>query len=113
MKKHLKPWGYYRNLLSIRYMKFKILKIYPEQSISLQKHNYRSELWFILGKNFIISINNSIIIKENFAVVNISKNIKHRIKNIGRKNVYIFEIQYGSKCIEEDIERFEDEYNRI
>jgi mannose-1-phosphate guanylyltransferase/mannose-6-phosphate isomerase len=37
---------------------------------------------------------------------------KHRLENRGKEALYLIEVQSGSYLGEDDIERFEDRYNR-
>ena len=41
---------------------------------------------------------------ENDSVL-IKKNTWHKATNIGKEDCHVIEIQYGDKCIEEDIQR--------
>ena len=38
---------------------------------------------------------------------------KHRLENAGTEPLLIIEVQSGSYLCEDDIERFEDRYNRL
>ena len=42
-----KPWGFFEVLLESETSKVKILSINPEQKLSLQMHEHRSETWYI------------------------------------------------------------------
>ena len=104
-----RPWGYWRVLDNCVGYKIKELVIQPGQSLSMQKHNFRSEFWHILkGQCSIITehlgqIN--IVHKSSNESYFIGKNIWHQGKNMTHEPCHILEVQYGDKCIEEDIER--------
>ena len=42
----------------------------------------------------------------------IKKGVKHQLANNEKTNLEIFEVQTGTKVIEEDIQRFVDDYDR-
>jgi mannose-6-phosphate isomerase-like protein (cupin superfamily) len=79
----------------------------------LQSHKRRNEHWIItVGEVKIINGNSE---KEYFPNdhIYIPKGNKHRIENIGNDNAEIIEIQTGEYFGEDDIVRYEDDYNRV
>jgi len=107
-----RPWGKYTNLFSGRGFLIKELVINPKSSISLQKHNHRSEHWSISSGKAEILINNKRYIKKNGDTAFIPKGSLHRIENPYRKPVVIMEAQTGSILKESDIIRYDDMYGR-
>ena len=91
----------------------KELIINSKSSISLQKHFYRSERWFINSGKPKITINRKIFFKKINDSVLIPKGAIHRIENIYNKPVHIIEVQMGSVLKESDIVRYKDIYGRI
>jgi len=106
-----RPWGYYRILHDVPGMKVKELTVDPGKSLSMQRHWIRSEYW---------------IVQEGTAVVNSQtpngytlppKTLNkydeyhvptlewHQLTNPLSVPLRIVEIQYGERCVEEDIER--------
>ena len=106
-----RQWGYYRVLHDVSGMKVKELTVNPGKSLSMQRHRFRSEYW---------------IVQEGTAMVNsqtpngyalppktLNKYDEHHVPILEwhqLTNPYdvplkIVEIQYGERCIEEDIER--------
>jgi mannose-1-phosphate guanylyltransferase len=84
----------------------------------MQRHQFRSEYWMILegiariytividpgtGEETIIDRGSSYWPK--FTNATISKNDWHQLSNETNEPLKILEIQYGEKCVEEDIER--------
>jgi cytidyltransferase-like protein len=105
-------WGYYRVLHeNFTEVKVKELTVEPKQSLSMQRHNDRLELWFIAqGTATVYTINSSSDeelagVYNKFQNIHISANQWHRLANETDKPLKIIEIQYGTKCSEEDIER--------
>ena len=104
-----RPWGYWSVLKDEGTVKVKELVIRPGSSLSNQRHSYRNEKWYIVsGTISLIRENGNKYSTETFSKndsVLIKKNTWHKATNIGKEDCHVIEIQYGDKCIEEDIER--------
>lgn len=105
-------WGYYRVLHEDGLeVKVKELTVDPKKSLSMQRHNERLELWFVAqGTATVYTINNSSDeeldgVYEKFRSIHIAANQWHRLSNETDTPLKIIEIQYGTQCNEEDIER--------
>ena len=107
-----RPWGKYINLFYGKNFLLKELVINPYSSISLQKHNHRSEKWTIISGKPKITINKKITFKKANETVFVPRNSIHRIENIFKDPVYIAEVQMGKILKETDIIRYKDQYNR-
>lgn len=104
-----RPWGEYRVLHDLSGCKVKELVIEPGKSMSMQRHFYRAEHWYVLKGQCqveIINGNDSIIdtIKQNHSYV-IGQSVWHRGFNNFNEPCHILEVQHGEMCVEEDIER--------
>ena len=108
-----RPWGKYINLFQGTNFLIKELTINSKSSISLQKHNYRSEHWTITQGKPKITINNKKYLAKKEASFFIPVKTIHRIENLYQKPVKIMEAQIGSILKETDIIRYEDIYGRI
>lgn len=104
-----RPWGWYRILDDKPGYKVKELVIEPKQKLTMQKHNLRSEHWYVLkGKcDIVTDYEGSIISITKFANEEyiIGKNVWHQGQNNYNEPCHILEVQYGTECIESDIER--------
>ena len=107
-----RDWGYWRVLddKPEKGYKVKELVIYPGKALSDQKHFKRSEQWIVLeGEVDMVSEwqsnVNRVLITPNRSPYEIGIEVWHKPSNPGKENAHILEIQWGSKCIEEDIER--------
>ena len=109
---YYRPWGKYINLFEGKGFLIKELYIKPNASISLQKHNYRSEHWMIVDGKPKITINKKIFFINSNESVFIPRKSIHRIQNIFKKDVKIIEVQLGSILKESDIIRYQDIYGR-
>ena len=106
-----RSWGLYRVLDDKPGYKVKELVIEPGKSLSMQRHFKRSEHWYMLKGSCNIAteynnITDSIVLQQNKAY-DISKNVWHQASNPSKEHCHILEVQYGTKCVEEDIERKE------
>lgn len=101
-----RPWGYYRVLHTVGpRVKVKELTVEPGQSLSLQKHQHRSEFWFVAeGLAGVRWDYGDSKIKE-FSHEIISANEWHQLFNPTDRPLKIIEIQFGAVCDESDIER--------
>lgn len=107
-----RPWGYYRVLHENgKEVKVKELTVNPGQCLSMQKHEKRAEHWFIAeGNAEVYTLNRSTDVEllgvfHKHQSLHIKKSEWHQICNPGNVPLKIVEIQYGTDCVEEDIER--------
>ncbi len=106
-----RPWGYWRVLDDKKTVKVKELVIEPGKSLSDQKHTHRNEHWYVLQGEVTLAIEtltmkNTINLTEtkNRSYV-IPKGVWHLASNKTDSPAHILEVQYGTECVEEDIER--------
>jgi cytidyltransferase-like protein len=101
-----RPWGYYRVLYETPNTKVKELTVEPGKSLSMQRHEYRNEYWHVVDgiANVLINSEKVITIPKN-GNLNIDKGDWHQLRNENDEPLKIVEIQFGDKCIEDDIER--------
>jgi len=107
-----RPWGSYECLYEESTWKVKKIIVKPKQSLSLQKHNHRSEHWVVLKGVASVEINGEKSkVYENQSTY-IPLGIKHRLSNKEDFPLIIVEVQSGESVEENDIVRFEDKYGR-
>jgi len=105
-----RSWGYYKVIHELNSgdasIKVKELVVYPGKSLSLQRHNNRSEFWFVssgYGQVILNDVKHMLYSKSEFLIPESSW---HKLYNITTDTeLKIIEIQYGSECNESDIER--------
>ena len=107
-----RPWGKYTNLFNGKNFLIKELVINSKSSISLQKHNHRSEHWLVASGKAKITVNKKKIFKTANETVFIPKGSIHRIENPFKMPVKIMEAQTGPILKESDIIRYKDIYGR-
>ena len=108
--KTIRPWGYYRVLHDVAGTKVKELVVNPGSSLSMQRHNFRAEYWHVTEGCVVVNTTTPYMgPSKNTLYKNQSMNIHlgewHQLTNPFSGPCKIIEIQYGEKCIEEDIER--------
>ena len=107
-----RPWGYYRVLHNeLNIVKVKELVVLPHKKLSMQRHDNRSEHWFITkGTATVYTLDSSTDVEllgeyNKFDNLHINKLDSHQLANESESPLKIIEIQYGESCSEEDIER--------
>ena len=112
--KTARAWGYYRVLHQEgRAVKLKELTVEPGQSLSMQRHNKRSEFWFVsqgTATVYTLDISSDLDLLGHYNVNDslwIRKGDWHQLANETNDPLKIIEIQYGDDCVEEDIVRMD------
>ena len=90
----------------------KKIRVNPKSSLSLQKHNYRSEHWIVLQGKAKIEINSSKFSLDVNQSTYIPIGSKHRLSNDEEFPLILIEVQCGSYLGEDDITRYDDKYGR-
>jgi cytidyltransferase-like protein len=106
-----RSWGYYRVLHDVPGMKVKELTVNPGQSLSMQRHWLRHEYWIVQDGTAVVNSKTSggyalppkTLYKYNEHHVPMLE--WHQLSNPYDVPLRIVEIQYGERCVEEDIER--------
>jgi len=112
-KKIYRPWGSYTSIAESSNWKVKKIIVKPDEALSLQMHNFRSEHCIVVDGVAKVHLDNKIIKLGKNESVYIPNKTKHKLSNEGEKPLVIIEVQSGSYLGEDDIIRFEDRYGRI
>ena len=107
-----RPWGNFKILDDKKEYKIKELIVKSKSRLSLQSHEHRAETWVVLEGEATIKINEDIFTKKKNETVHIPQGAKHRLENKKNEILKIIEIQTGSYFGEDDIKRYEDDYDR-
>jgi len=107
-----RPWGSYTVLEEHAGFKMKRITVNPGASLSLQRHQHRSEHWVVVSGTATVTLNDQIqtITKNQSTYIPIG--MKHRLENLGKISLEIIEVQVGEYLGEDDIERLGDTYGR-
>jgi cytidyltransferase-like protein len=106
-----RTWGYYRVLHEVDGTKVKELTLNPGASISLQRHKFRHEFWHVAEGACAVEQRMPggyalpTVDLKTHQQISIPVGDWHRVYNPYDVPCRIVEIQYGSNCIESDIER--------
>jgi mannose-1-phosphate guanylyltransferase / mannose-6-phosphate isomerase len=112
-RKVARPWGWYDSIEAGDRFHVKHIHVKPGASLSLQMHHHRAEHWVIVrgtaevtrgGETFLLTENQSTYIPVGEI---------HRVRNPGKTDLEMIEVQSGSYLEEDDIVRFEDSYGRL
>jgi mannose-1-phosphate guanylyltransferase/mannose-6-phosphate isomerase len=107
-----RPWGSYTILEDGERYKIKRLSVNPGAKLSHQLHHHRSEHWVIVaGTARVTNGDQEYDVHPNESTY-IPMSTKHRLENRGRVPLQIIEVQNGEYLEEDDIVRFDDDYNR-
>ena len=107
-----KPWGSYEVIYEDDKYTLKKLIVNPSGQLSLQSHEGRSEHWLVAEGEAEVIINEETYNLEENQHIFIPKGAKHRLANRGHKTLVVIEMWFGNKLEENDIKRYEDNYNR-
>ncbi len=108
-----RPWGYFVVLEDTPTHKVKRIAVYEGQRLSLQSHDKRDEMWYIIEGEGVVELNDAKIRVEKGSVVKVTRGVKHRIKNVGSGHLQFVEVQTGQYFGEDDIVRYSDDYGRL
>jgi len=108
-----RPWGVYEVLAEGEGYKVKRIEVKPGQRLSLQSHEKRSEHWIIVAGTALATVGEQEITLRVNQHVNIPAQTRHRVANPGDELLIFIEVQSGTYLGEDDIKRFEDDYNRV
>jgi mannose-1-phosphate guanylyltransferase/mannose-6-phosphate isomerase len=107
-----RPWGYYESVDGGERFRVKRLMVKPGQALSLQRHRKRAEHWVVVSGRARVTKDGEVHeVLENESIF-IPLGAKHRLENPGEEPLFVVEVQSGTYFGEDDIERFEDRYNR-
>ncbi len=107
-----RPWGTYEVIAEGKGYKVKRIEVNPGHRLSLQMHQSRSEHWVIVIGEAIVTLEEREIRLRTNEEALIPPRTKHRVANPGTGPLIFIEVQCGDYLGEDDITRFEDDYNR-
>jgi mannose-1-phosphate guanylyltransferase/mannose-6-phosphate isomerase len=111
-KRVYRPWGYFESIDSGERYQVKRLMLKPGAAISLQLHRKRAEHWVVVSGRAKVSRGDDTLFLDANQSTYIPVGTRHRLENPGEVPLLIIEVQSGNYFGEDDIERFDDRYNR-
>jgi mannose-6-phosphate isomerase-like protein (cupin superfamily) len=107
-----RPWGFYIVYADEADHKVKRIVVKPGARLSSQRHFRRSEHWYLLAGEAVVTKNGVDHRLMAGQSIEIPVQTWHRIHNPAAVPLEFIEIQTGSYFGEDDIERGEDDYGR-
>jgi len=111
-RKVFRPWGFFDSIDFGSEFQVKRILVEPGKKLSLQKHRHRAEHWIVVkGVAKITRGKETFHLKKNESTY-IPKGQIHRLENEKNTPLEIIEVQTGKYLGEDDIIRYEDDYQR-
>ena len=107
-----RPWGSYTILDENDGYKVKRIEVKPHKRLSLQSHKHRNEHWIVIKGRAFITLNDKAFYLEENQSTYIKAGDKHRLENNTNEALIIIEAQVGNYTGEDDIKRYDDDFNR-
>jgi mannose-1-phosphate guanylyltransferase/mannose-6-phosphate isomerase len=107
-----RPWGSFTVLMDADNFKAKRLDVLPGKRLSLQSHQHRSEHWIIVTGLAKMTVGDELVNYSQGQHIFVPQKSRHRIENIGNTLLTIVEVQLGEYFGEDDIVRYEDDFER-
>ncbi len=109
-----KPWGGYRVIDGSDHYQVKWLDVNPGHRLSLQSHEHRSEHWTVVQGTATVTLEDRVMEVPCGDHVFIPVRSRHRLENRAKEGTLrVIEVQTGDDLGEDDIVRYEDDYDRI
>ena len=107
-----RPWGHYEGIDQGDGYQVKRLVVDAGKRISLQRHQHRSEHWVVVRGSARVTLETTTFDLATNESTYIAAGAIHRLENPGFQPLEVIEVQTGTYLGEDDIERFEDDFNR-
>ena len=111
-RKVFRPWGSYDSLETGPEFQVKRLTVLPGARLSLQKHRHRAEHWVVVSGRARVTCGDQEFTLQPTGSTFIPAGTVHRLENPGSEMLEVIEVQTGSYLGEDDIERFDDDFDR-
>jgi len=108
-----RPWGFYTCIEGGEGYLIKKIQVSPQQKLSIQMHNHRSEHWVVISGRAKVVLENDEYMLDAGQSIDIPLQAKHSLQNPFEEPLSIIEVQKGDYIAEDDIVRFEDMYGRV
>lgn len=112
METDTRPWGTYYVLSDSDDHKVKRIEVTPGKRLSYQRHQKRSEHWFVVAGTATVTLDGQDHLVPTGGAIDIPVGTAHRVTNATDEPLVFIEVQHGSYFGEDDIERLEDDYGR-
>ena len=107
-----RPWGWYQRIDIGDRFQVKHICVKPGGTLSLQRHHHRAEHWVVVHGTAEVTIDGEVKLYHENEAAYLPIGCIHRMRNPGKIDLKIIEVQVGSYTGEDDIVRIEDIYAR-
>ncbi len=107
-----RPWGSFTILGSAPDFKTKRLVVLPGKRLSLQSHKYRQEYWIVVAGRARVTLEDQQHDLQTGDSIVVPRGWRHRVENPGTTPLTLIEVQLGTYFGEDDIVRYQDDFNR-
>ncbi len=107
-----RPWGWYQRIDVGDRFQVKHICVKPGGTLSLQRHYHRAEHWVVVKGTAEVTIDDAVKLYHENEAAYLPIGSIHRMRNPGKIDLKIIEVQVGSYTGEDDIVRLEDVYAR-
>lgn len=108
-----RPWGRFIVLEEQPGFKVKRIEVLPGKRLSLQSHVHRQEQWTVVRGCAVVTLDDRELKLGCGHSVMIPRRARHRVANTGEELLVFIEVQTGGYLGEDDIARYEDDFNRV
>lgn len=108
-----RAWGCWKVLSDVdSTVKVKELIVDPGKKLSMQRHQHRNEFWYVVKGKGRVNWRVGFTDIQKHSTIRIDTMEWHQLENTGDSNLHVIEIQHGTECVEEDIERLIDQLSK-
>ena len=108
-----RPWGRYSVLAAGPGFKLKRVEVDPGARLSLQSHASRSEHWTVVAGTMTATVGERVFDLAVEESCQVPRGARHRMANRTDQPAAVIELQLGEYLGEDDIRRYEDDYQRV
>jgi mannose-1-phosphate guanylyltransferase/mannose-6-phosphate isomerase len=108
-----RPWGNFESLNQGPGYQVKRLTVAPGAPLSLQIHHHRAEHWVVVKSTARVTRGDKTFLLGENQSTYIPLGTTHRLENPGSLTLEIIKVQSGDYIGEDDIVRFDDDYDRV
>jgi len=112
-RKVSRPWGWYDCVDIGQRFQVKRIGVKPGGTLSLQKHHHRAEHWVVVRGTAEVTRGEDVFLLSENQSTYIPVGEVHRLKNPGKIQLEMIEVQSGTYLGEDDIVRLDDTYGRV
>lgn len=105
-----RAWGAFKQYANNEEVTVSLMKVKPNQRLSLQSHTGRAELWIVLDDGAVVQVGDNVLHPKAGEEIWIPANTQHRLSSAGPE-VRVLEVAFGN-WQQEDITRYADDYGR-